>query len=253
MLTLIGLGLYSEKDLTLRGLERAKAGDKVYVELYTSKWHGNLEKLEKLIGKKIELLSRKDLEEDSDIILKEAEDKDLIIFVPGDPLVATTHISLITDARKGGIDVEIIHNASIYSAIAEVGFHIYSFGATATVPFPEKTGGKLPKSVYETLKINRKNGFHTLLLLDVIAEENKYMTPNEGMEIMLKTEEKMNDEIFTKDTEIVVFARAGSEEVFIAYGKVKDLLKKDFGKPPFVIIVPGQMHFTEKEYLEHFR
>jgi len=253
MLTLIGLGLYSEKDLTLRGLERARIADKVYVELYTSKWYGNLEKLEKLIGKKIELLSRKDLEEDSSIILKEAEYKDLIIFVPGDPLVATTHMSLITDAKKGGIDVEIIHNASIYSAIAEVGFHIYSFGATVTIPFPEKTGGKLPKSVYETLKMNRMNGFHTLLLLDVIAEENKHMTPNEGMKILLKTEERMNDEIFTEDTEIVVFVRAGSEKPLIVYGKVKDLLKKDFGKPPFVIIVPGQMHFTEKEYLEQFR
>jgi diphthine synthase len=177
----------------------------------------------------------------------------VIIFVPGDPLVATTHISLISDAKKRGIDVGIIHNVSIYSAIAEVGFHIYSFGATATIPFPEKTGGKLPKSVYETLKKNKINGLHTLLLLDVIAEKNKFMTPNEGIEIMLKTEEEMNDEVFTRDTEVVLFGRAGSEDSLIVYGKVEDFLNKDFGKPPFVIIVPGQMHFTEKEYLEQFR
>ena len=253
MLTLIGLGLWNENDLTLRGIDRAKNSDIAYIELYTSKWYGDVKKLEKIISKKIKVLKRKDLEEDSDIILKEAEDKNVVLFIPGDPLVATTHISLISDTRKKGIDVEIIHNASIYSAIAEVGFHIYSFGATATVPFPEKTGGKLPKSIYETLKMNKLNGFHTLLLLDVMAEENKYMTPNEGIKIMLKTEEKMNDEVFTEDTEIVVFARAGSEKPLIVYGKVKDLLNKDFGKPPFVIIVPGQMHFTEKEYLEQFR
>ena len=34
------------------------------------------------------------------------------------------------------------------------------------------------------------------------------------------------------------------------FEKVKDLLEKDFGNPPYVIIVPGKLHFTEKEYLE---
>jgi len=253
MLTLIGLGLWSENDVTLKGIDRAKNSDIAYIELYTSKWYGDVKKLEKIISKKIKVLKRKDLEEESDIILKEAGDKDLVIFVPGDPLVATTHNSLISDARKRGINVEIIHNASIYSAIAEIGFHIYSFGVTATIPFPEKTRGKLPKSVYEMLRMNKMNGFHTLLLLDVIAEKNKYMTPNEGMEILLKIEEEMNDEIFTEYTEVVVFARAGSEKPMIVYDNVKDLLKKDFGKPPFVIIVPGKLHFTEREYLEQFR
>ncbi len=46
MLTLIGLGLFDEKDLTLKGLEEAKNADKLYVELYTSYWHGNLKNLE---------------------------------------------------------------------------------------------------------------------------------------------------------------------------------------------------------------
>jgi diphthine synthase len=78
------------------------------------------------------------------------------------------------------------------------------------------------------------------------------MTPNEGMEILLKTEETMKKGIFTKNTGIVIFARAGSSDPLIIYGKVKDLLERDFGDPPFVIIVPGKLHFTEKEYLESF-
>jgi len=49
MLSLIGLGLFYEKDLTLRGLEKAKNADKIYAEFYTSKWYGNVKKLEKLI------------------------------------------------------------------------------------------------------------------------------------------------------------------------------------------------------------
>jgi diphthine synthase len=247
MLSLIGLGLWDEEDITLKGLNRAKNADKVYIELYTSKWHGNIEKLEKIIDKKIEFLKREDLEEKSNEIIKEAKDKKVVLFVLGDPLIATTHVSLLSDAKKVGVKTEIIHNASIYSAICETGLHAYKFGSTVTVPFPEKTGNKFPTSISKEIKENESRDLHTLLLLDIIPEKNKYMTPNEGIKMLLK----MN--IFTKDTDVVVFARAGSDKSLIVYGKVEDLIEKNFGEPPFVIILPGKLHFTEKEYLEMFR
>ena len=95
MLSLVGLGLFDENDLTLRGIEEAKAADKVYIELYTSYWHGKMKNLEKIIGKKIGVLQRKDLEDESEKILNEAKKKKIAIFVQGDPLVATTHSALI--------------------------------------------------------------------------------------------------------------------------------------------------------------
>ena len=50
-LTFIGLGLYDEKDITLKGLEIIKKSDKVYAEFYTAKLVGTtVEKLEKLFG-----------------------------------------------------------------------------------------------------------------------------------------------------------------------------------------------------------
>ena len=241
MLSLIGLGLWNEEDVTLKGVNRAKDADKVYIELYTSKWHGDLKNLEKIIGKKIEVLKRENLEEKSDEIIKEAKNKNVVIFVLGDPLVATTHASLLYDAKKVGVKTEIIHNASIYSAICETGLHAYKFSSTVTISFPEKTGNKFPKSILKTIEENKNRGLHTLLLLDIIFEKNKYMTPNEGMKI------------FSKDTEVVVFARAGSNKPLILYGKIEDLIEKDFGEPPFVMILPGKLHFTEKEYLEMFR
>ncbi len=247
MLSLIGLGLWNEEDITLKGVNRAKNADKVYIELYTSKWHGNLEKLEKIIGKKIEVLKRENLEEKSGEIIKEAKNKNVALFVLGDPLIATTHVSLLSDAKKVGVKTEIIHNASIYSAICETGLHAYKFGSTVTIPFSEKTGNKFPTSISKEIKENESRGLHTLLLLDIISEKNKYMTPNEGMKILQQMK------VFTKYTEIVVFARAGSDKPFIVCGKVEDLIEKNFGEPPFVIILPGKMHFTEKEYLEMFR
>jgi len=73
------------------------------------------------------------------------------------------------------------------------------------------------------------------------------MTPNEGMEILLES----ND--ISEGDEVVVFGRAGSENPLITYGKIKDLLEKDFGKLPFILIIPGKLHFTEKEYLDYHR
>ena len=249
MLTLIGLGLFDERDLSLRGLDEAKKADKVYVEIYTSPWHGNLQNLEKLVGNNIEVLKRRDLEENSGKILEEAKNKDIVIFVGGDPLVATTHSALLLDAEKQKIKTRTIHNASIVSAIAETGLHIYRFGPSVTVPLPEKTKGKLPESVYEVIKMNKARGLHTLCLLDIDAEQNKNMTANEAMKILLEMENERREDVFTLGTDVIIFARAGSDNFMIIYGKVKDLLEKDFGIPPAVLIIPGILHFTEKECL----
>ena len=59
----IGLGLYDEKDISLRGLEEAKKADVVFAEFYTSLMPGlSLQKLEELIGRRISVVSRQTLE-----------------------------------------------------------------------------------------------------------------------------------------------------------------------------------------------
>lgn len=250
MLTLVGLGLYDEKDLTLHGIEVAKQADKVYIELYTSVWSGK-EELGKIIGRKVEELKREDLEQRAGKIIGEAKTKNVVIFVPGDPMIATTHSILVGEAKKNNIKVGIIHNASIISAIGETGLHIYKFGASATVPFPEKTGGKFPESVYDVIKLNKRAGLHTLLLLDITPEH--CMTSNEAMELLLNIEGQRKEDVFTDDMKIVVFARAGSETPLIVFGKVGELKNKDFGNPPMVLIVPGLLHFFEREFLEQLQ
>jgi len=244
MLTLVGLGLSDEKDLTLKGLEAAKSADKVYIELYTGKWFGSLENLSKIIGKQISELTRKDLEENSNKILQEAKIKNVVIFVQGDPLVATTHFPLLHDAKKQLVETKLIHNSSIISAIAETGLHIYKFGPIVTIPFPEKTKGKSPKSIAEIIKANKKRELHTLCLLDVVSEESRYMTINQGLQILL------SEKIITKKDILVAFAKAGSDKPLIVYNTVDNLLKKFINEIPAVIVITGKLHFTEKEYLE---
>jgi diphthine synthase len=249
MLKLIGLGLFDERDLSLRAIEEAKSASKAYIELYTTAWFGSMKNLGELIGKKIEILKRKDLEENSAKILNEAKEKDVVIFVGGDPLIATTHSSLILEARKQNIGTKIIHNSSIVSATAETGLHIYKFGPSVTIPFLEKTKGKLPESVYDVIKINKARGLHTLCLLDIDAEEEKLMSVREAIEILFSLEEARKEGVISPEEKAVVFSRAGSNKPNIFFEKLKSLFEKEI-ESPAVIIIPGLLHFTEKEFLE---
>ena len=118
MLVLIGLGLYSEKDITLMGLEEARSSDYIFAEFYTSVMPGlNLDRLEKIIGRKVRLLSRSDIEEEGEkVILERAKKSKVSLLVAGDALISTTHVHLLLDARESEIEVRVVNNASIYSA-----------------------------------------------------------------------------------------------------------------------------------------
>jgi len=117
-LTLIGLGLYDELDISLKGVKVAKKADTVYIELYTSLMRGlSLDRLQKILGRTINVVNRRVLEEENgEILLREAERGSVVLFVPGDPLIATTHVDLRIRAEKRGIKTQVIHAASIISA-----------------------------------------------------------------------------------------------------------------------------------------
>ncbi len=244
-LYLIGLGLYDEKDISLKGLETAKKCDEVFMEEYTSKLGVSIDKIGEMIGKKIVLLSRKDVEQ-TDKILKEAKQKNVAFLVGGDPLTATTHIDLIMQAKQKGIDTKVIHSSSIYTAVCESGLFIYKFGKSCSIPFPTKDYN--PISFYDTIAENLKMGLHTLVFLDIHQDENKFMTINEGLNRLLEVAHQRKDEI-NENTFAVGFARMGSENQIIKFGKIKDLINFDFGKPQHIIVIPGKLHFVEEEAL----
>lgn len=82
MLHFIGLGLYDEKDVSLKGLDAIRSAEGVYAEFYTSRLMGTtLEKMETLYEKKIHILSRQDVEVDP-AWLEEARHKE-IVFLSG--------------------------------------------------------------------------------------------------------------------------------------------------------------------------
>lgn len=242
MLYLIGLGINDEKDVSLKGIETLKKCDEIYCEMFTNKWLGNLTFLEKRCGKKINILDRKRTE--SSLLLKKSKTMDVALLVPGDPLAATTHFSLIAEAKKQGLEVSVIHASSIFTAIAETGLHLYKFGRTATLCFVKK--GFLPVSPFEQIMENEKQGLHTLVLLDVDQENHRYMSVAEALELLINNDDKY------KDMKIIAACCLGSKKQKIIYRKCSDLAKERFEEPA-VILIPGKLNFSEEEAMELWR
>ncbi len=242
MLVLAGLGISDEKGITLEELEESKSSDHVFIELYTSIWLGNVENLEKIIGKKVRILKRKDLEEESSKILDLATNKKVMIFIPGDPLAATTHSSLIFECIRRGIKFKIIHNSSIFTAICETGLHIYKFGKSVTIPLKDKTRGQI-HSVANTIKENRKRGLHTLCLLDIDVENNKFLMVDEAVTFLIE------NNIIEEEEKIIVASCLGTKKSRIFFSEARDILFRKF-ELPAVIIIPGDLHFSERDILE---
>jgi diphthine synthase len=262
-LYLIGLGLNDENDITLKGLELVKKADKAYLEGYTSTLSCSKEDLERKYGRKL-LVADRELVEKGEEILDNAAKGDVALLVGGDPMSATTHTDLVLRAAKRGIKVEVVHNASVLTAVGVVGLELYKYGKTTSITFPQE--GWDVQTFYDVVKENKSRGLHTLCLLDIkVKEPSKealkkgdsaafekpmFMTISQGIQCLLDVEKKRKENVFTDETLCVGCARLGSKDMKIKAGKARDIVKEDFGKPLHCLVVPGKLHFVEEEALE---
>ncbi len=248
-LVFIGLGLYDDADISLKGLQELRQCDVVFAEFYTTIL-GKFDKkhLETTIGKKIEILSREETE-NGEKIISAALENHVGFLTGGDPMIATTHIDLRLRAIQQGIKTKIIHSSSVATAVPGLlGLQNYKFGRTTTLAFPEKD--YFPTSPYTVIRDNKKMGLHTLILLDIQTEKNQFMTANEGLKLLLKMGKKLRKHLITNDTLACVVARAGAPQPLVAADTIQALEKMDFGPPLHTIVIPGNLHFMEIEALE---
>lgn len=249
-LVFIGLGLHDEKGITLRGLEEARSSAVVFAELYTSRAAGgSVDGVERLLGKKVRTLSRIEVE-DGHAILEAAAQQKVAFLVVGDPMAATTHVDLRLRAEAVNIPTRIIHGASILTAAAGVlGLQVYKFGRTTTIPFSAQ--GFIPTSPLEAILGNRRAGLHTLVLFD-LRDDGTVLAPRDAIAAVLR----MGAEIGTKEigpqTLACVLSRVGAPDVLAVAGRIGDLAERDLGPPPHCIVIPGSLHFLEKEALIAF-
>jgi diphthine synthase len=212
----------------------------------------NIQNLTELAGREIRVLSRRDVEEQAeDLILLKAKSGKVGFLVPGDPMVATTHIDLRLRAHKAGIKTRIVHAASVISAVAGVtGLQSYKFGRTVTVPVSWR--GEFPESVYASIMNNLASGLHTLVLLEVDIENQKHVAITDALkEILVFSERRSKGEVASQ-TLVVAVARLEAPDMLVKAGAISELTPVDFGNPPYALIFPGPLHFMEAEALHAF-
>ena len=259
MLTFVGLGLYDERSVTVAGREAIRSCDRVFAEFYTSDLVGTtVEDLAVHHGVDVEVRDRAGVERDPEPILDAAADEDVCFLAAGDAMVSTTHVDLRLRAEERGIETRVVHGVSAASAIpALCGLQNYRFGKAVTLPFPDAHGaGAVPPSVVESVEANLARGLHTLVYLDITADDEQrarraarrgdderrgtYMTGDVAAGLLVEG---------WADRLGVVVARAGSPDPVVAADRLSALADRGFGGPLHALVVPGALHHVEREAL----
>lgn len=270
MFYVIGLGLGSAKDVTVKGLEIIKKCDRVYLELYTSILTVGKEVLEEFYGRSILVADRELVESGSEEILANSEKEDVAFLVVGDPFGATTHTDLVLRAREKGIKTQIVHNASIINAVGCCGLQLYTFGEIVSIPF--WTENWQPESFYDKIAGNRQRGLHTLCLLDIkvreptlesiLKKKKEYMPPkfmsvaeaSDQLILILERRRKEEKELaFSEGSMAIGLAKVGSEDQRIITCTLSEMRNTNLGPPLHCLVIPAEtLHPLESEFVLQF-
>ncbi|XP_037794436.1 uncharacterized protein LOC119589878 [Penaeus monodon] len=267
---LIGLGLGQPGDVTVKGLDIIKKCSRVFLEGYTSIMEGGVEALQELFGREVQVADREQVEQQSDGILQCTHEGDVAFLVVGDPFGATTHADLVIRALDETIPVNIVHNASILNAVGCCGLQLYSFGETVSLPFWDDTWR--PDSYYDKICSNMENGWHTLCLLDIKVKEQsvenlikgrkvyeppRYMTVAQAatqlLEIIKMRAEQGKATPVTPDQLVIGLARVGTPTQQLKTCTLEEMAKVDLGGPLHSLVIVGETHPMEDEYVDMFR
>jgi len=269
VLWLIGLGLGDAGDITVKGLEALKASKYVYLEAYTSILPGlDREALHQAYGcTDIIEADRELVESGCEEMIERSKTDEVSFLVVGDALCATTHTDLWLRAKKEGVDVRVVHNASVMNAIAACGLQLYRFGETISIPY--WTDDWRPDSFYDKLVLNKKANLHTLCLLDIKVKEQslenlmrgrkvyepaRFMTVAQALEQLLEIEKTKQQGVCDEGSLAVGVARLGRLDQAIVFGTCAEVMAADIGGPLHsLVICAGELHHCEEEFLEFFK
>ncbi len=251
MFYLIGVGLRPDH-LTLEAVQAAEKCNRVFLDTYTSAYaQGNVKDLREALAKEILCLDRKGLEEGFELVLKnaKAEEEDVALLVFGNPLSATTHIQLLVDAKKLGLETKVVPGISVYDFLAQTGLDQYRFGRTCTIVEPKP--GYEPESFYGVIEKNFKAGMHTLCLLDIDAEQSRMMSVAQALTVLEKIEKKRGKGILKKASLVGLYG-LGNENQRVKQASLEVLQKSSFALYPQSLVVAAPLNEKEKEALGWF-
>jgi hypothetical protein len=94
-------------------------------------------------------------------------------------------------------------------------------------------------------------GNHTLILTEYSETKENispfFLDPNDAMKMLLGVEKDQTSRAFTEETYVLVTSRIGRADKKIISGQIRSLLEINYETGPHSLIVPGRLHFVEKE------
>jgi diphthine methyl ester synthase len=238
MLLLIGLGLTPPGSLSLEAWEALQTADTVYLETYTNLGY-TADELATFLKRPVQPAPRSVVE--SEQIIKEASMQTVAVCVIGDIFTATTHSTIYLDCLKQDIIIRLFPNVGIMNAIGIAGLELYKYGQTVSIPYPMESFD--PTSYVAKIESNRASGLHTLCLLDIKADEGRFMTIPEAVDILSK---------HLHLPLLIGVAKVGTENHVFA-GSPADLKKHHWPKQPHSIIIPGHLNAVEEEFVAFWK
>jgi len=244
LLRLVGLGLVPDH-LTQGALKALRSSDLVYMDYYTSlscSWSPSL--LSQITGKRVEPADRELLERGYRKILNEAAGRVVSLACIGDPMISTTHVSLVIEAKRAGIEAYVIPGVSVHCyLVSKSMLSSYKFGRSVTIAF--KKGEKVDPTPYQVIRENRRLGLHTVIYLDL--SEGNPMDAKEAVRLLLEMEAEIGEGVVKPNDEILVGARLGCEDEKVEWIDIRSIGSSALPPPPHIIIFPGRLNFVEVE------
>lgn len=233
--------------MTEEAVRAMRGADIVYLDGYTGFLSEELRGLlMAMLGDKLRVAGRDVLEDGAESIVEEARARRVCVAVPGDPLIATTHGSLLVLAARRGVGWETVYGVSVLSAAASAsGLMAYKFGRTVTIP--RRATPEVMDDVYRRALENTRLGLHTLILLDTAGDG---LSAGEAAAYLLEAEERLGYGLTGMDRLLVALARLGMSDERRLASRLGEVMKASLPPPPHVLILPGELHFHERESLK---
>lgn len=163
------------------------------------------------------------------------------------------------------MEVKVIPNASIITAMGVTGLMLYRFGEIISIPF--FTDSWKPYSFIDKINENYKRGLHTLCLLDIKVKEPtiesmlkkkkdympaRFMSTQTAAEQIVEALENSEEKPFDENVKCFGLARVGSDQEGVASGPLSKFLDLDMGGPLHSFIICGEMHHVEEQMYEYY-
>ena len=242
MIYIVGLGVDPERTTPIIAEKLKQTCELSYLDTYTTKIS---EKLQNWLKSylKAEPVGREVLES-TETLVNLAKERNICIYVYGDPYIATTHQSIRLYAERYKVEVKTIYASSFVNAVlGETGLHIYKLGFVGSM-----LKGDISSRNYVYKEVGRalELGKHSLIITSGYEGD-----ANALLNELIEAEKNFKEETFSDDRFLLIVSKAGTAEQKVIGGCLRNLSAKKLNvEEPFTLVVPGNLHFSEEEILQ---